>query len=70
MNSSRKGTAFEHEIRHLLEAHGYSVIRGAGSKGELLEEKTDLVATKLSKQNEFTAFLQIIGIQCKIRSRN
>lgn len=67
MSTATKGRAFEHEIRHLLEAAGFSVIRGAGSKGEFLGEKVDLVATKQTQQNEFRVFLTIIGVQCKVK---
>ncbi|HWR15152.1 MAG TPA: restriction endonuclease [Terriglobales bacterium] len=69
MNTARKGRAFEHEIRKLLRAAGFSVIRGAGSKGELLDEKVDLVATKLTRDTEYTAFLTVIGVQCKAKAR-
>lgn len=69
MSTATKGRAFEHEIRNLLRSAGFSVIRGAGSKGELLEEKADLVATKLTSQNEYKAFLTIVGVQCKVRGR-
>jgi Holliday junction resolvase len=33
MSDRGKGRKFEHEIRHILKAHGFSVVRGAGSKG-------------------------------------
>lgn len=65
MSNAVKGRAFEHEIRSLFEQAGYSVIRGAGSKGELLEEKVDLVCSKETRQNKFTVFLTVIGVQCK-----
>jgi Holliday junction resolvase len=62
-----KGRAFEHEIRHILKTHGFSLVRGAGSKGEFFGDKVDLIATKQTRQNEFTAYLTIIGVQCKVR---
>jgi len=42
MSSAVKGRRFEHEIRELFRQAGFSVIRGAGSKGEMLSE-VDLV---------------------------
>jgi len=69
MTTASKGRSFEHQIRKMFREHGFSVIRGAGSKGELLDEKVDLVATKLTKDNEYKAFLTIIGVQCKARQR-
>lgn len=69
MSTASKGASFEREIRHLFESAGYSVIRGAGSKGLMLAEKVDLVATKVTDQNEYRAMLTIIGIQCKAHKR-
>lgn len=60
----------EHEIRNLFREAGYSVVRGAGSKGELdiTEDgpmKVDLVCTKVSVQGtEREVF--VVGIQCKL----
>jgi hypothetical protein len=62
-----KGRKFEHEIRHILEAHGFSVVRGAGSKGEFFGDRVDLIATKQTRENEFRAYLTIIGVQCRVR---
>lgn len=69
MNTATKGRAFEHEVRTLFEAAGYSVIRGAGSKGECLKEKTDLVCTKETRQNQFKVYLTIVCVQCKVKKR-
>ena len=55
--TATKGRRFEHEIRELFRRAGFSVVRGAGSKGQMLEEKVDLVATKSTRQNSFTCFL-------------
>jgi hypothetical protein len=41
--------------------------RGAGGKGEMLEEKVDLVAIKATKANHFKALLTIVGVQCKVK---
>jgi Holliday junction resolvase len=67
MSNATKGRRFEHEIRELFRKAGFSVVRGAGSKGEMLEEKVDLVATKSTRRNRFTCFLTIVGAQCKVR---
>jgi Holliday junction resolvase len=69
LSTATKGRRFEHEIRDLFRNAGFSVVRGAGSKGEMLEEKVDLVATKLTRENEFKCFLTLIGVQCKVRQR-
>jgi Holliday junction resolvase len=66
MNSAAKGRRFEHEIRELFRQAGYSVIRGAGSKGEMLQEKVDLVATKATKASRFKVLLTVVGVQCKV----
>jgi hypothetical protein len=41
----RKRRNFEHEIRHILKAHGFSVVRGASS-GEFFGDMVDLIADK------------------------
>jgi Holliday junction resolvase len=69
LSTATKGRAFEHEVRHIMEPAGFSVMRGAGSKGELLDERVDLIATKLTAQNEFKAWLTVLGVQCKVRKR-
>jgi Holliday junction resolvase len=69
MSTATKGRAFEHAIRHLFESAGYSVIRGAGSKGEFLDDKVDLVATKQTRLNEFTVYLTVVGVQCKVKAQ-
>ena len=69
MSKAAKGRAYEHAVRKLFEEAGYSVIRGAGSKGEMLEEKVDLVATKVTPQTEYTSYLTIVGVQCKVKKR-
>jgi Holliday junction resolvase len=69
MSTASKGRAFEHEIRELLRGAGFSVIRGAGSKGELLEEKVDLVATRMTRENEYRVWITLLGLQCKVRRK-
>lgn len=69
MSASSKGRRFEHEVRELFRQAGFSVIRGAASKGELFNEKVDLVASKLTPQSEYRVMLTIVGCQCKVRRR-
>lgn len=69
MSTASRGRAFEHEIRDLFESVGFSVIRGAGSKGEMLQEKVDLVCTRETRDNKQKVFLVIIGVQCKVRGK-
>ena len=68
MNTARKGRAFEHEVRKIFEAAGFSVIRGAGSKGHFDTPegvvKADLIASK-SLRNTYE--VQIIAMQCKVK---
>lgn len=72
MNTARKGTSLEREIRKLLEAAGWAVIRGAGSKGEVAmpngdQFKADLVATKYTDQT--ARELWIVAVQAKVKKR-
>ena len=69
MSRATKGRAFEHEVREIFRQAGFSVIRGAASKGEMFEEKVDLVATKQTPQTNFKVLLTVIGVQCKVRKR-
>ena len=68
MNTASKGRAFEHEIRSLFEAQGYSVVRGAGSKGNFDSPegkvKPDLIASKSDRSRRT---VQIILMQCKVQ---
>ena len=69
MNTARKGRALEHSVRKLFEAEGYSVIRGAGSKGNFDTPegvvKADLIASKRGSKNKYE--IQIIAMQCKVK---
>jgi len=67
MNTARKGRRFEHEIRELFRSAGFSVVRGAGSKGEFFGQKTDLVATRLTDETEYK--IEIYGMQLKAKKR-
>lgn len=67
MNTAKKGANLERYIRQLLEADGWSVIRGAGSKGEALQWKADLVASKYTDETKREVWLAIM--QMKVRKR-
>lgn len=69
MSNATKGRAFEHEIQQLLEGAGFSVVRGAASKGEFFGNKVDLVASREGRGNDYRAYIILIGVQCKVRSR-
>jgi Holliday junction resolvase len=62
-----RGRALEYDIRTLFERAGWSVIRGAGSKGEVDGMKADLVATKRSTKNIDTVWM--VAFQCKRTTR-
>jgi Holliday junction resolvase len=64
MNTARKGRKFEHEIINLLKGAGFSVIRGAGSKGMWRKQKVDLVFSKETDQTKYTVVM-MGGMQCK-----
>jgi Holliday junction resolvase len=64
MNTARKGRAFEHEIINLLKSAGFSVVRGAGSKGEWRGQKVDLIFSKETDHTEYTVVL-MGAMQCK-----
>lgn len=67
MSTATRGRAFEHEVRHILEENGYSVTRGAASKGRFDspsgQVKADLIA---SKYDRVKRTIQIILVQCKV----
>lgn len=71
MSTASRGRALEHEIREIMRQAGYSVIRGAGSKGEIDlgdgPEKMDLVCTRVTTGLDRT--LYIVAIQCKLKRR-
>lgn len=50
MTNYRQGVAVEYEVKKLFERAGWSVIRGAGSKGQWVDFKPDLIATKETAQ--------------------
>ena len=70
MSNATRGRAFEHEIRHMFEEKGWSVIRGAASKGFFDSVdgpvKPDLVC---SKYDRIKRTIQIILIQAKVRGK-
>ena len=67
MSNATKGRAFEHEVRAMLEGAGYSITRGAGSKGYFDSPngkvKVDLIASRVDR---LTRTIQIILVQCKV----
>lgn len=67
MNTAAKGRRLEHEVRTILEAQGYQVIRGAGSKGQVLDWKADLLASKWTDQTKREVW--IVLLQCKVSKR-
>jgi len=62
-----KGIEFERELRNVLEAAGYSVMRGAGSKGEAFGMAVDLIATRQTGRNSKNAYMVLV--QCKVKGR-
>ncbi len=70
MSSATRGRALEHSARKMLEADGWSVMRGAGSKGHFDsvegKVKPDLIASKRGRSNKYT--LQIMLIQAKVQA--
>jgi Holliday junction resolvase len=62
VSPASRGRALEHEVRELFRSAGWSVIRGAGSKGELDVDgepmKVDLVCTKTTRDLERTPFVK------------
>jgi len=69
VSRASKGRAFEYEIRQLFERAGFSVVRGAASKGWFLREKVDLVASRETLNGKDRVDLIVVGIQCKARSK-
>lgn len=69
VSNAAKGRSFEHEIRKLFEEAGFSVIRGAGSKGNFDTPegavKADLIASRRGRSNKYE--VQIIALQAKVR---
>lgn len=67
MSKYSRGRDLEYQVKQIFEAAGWSVMRGAGSKGEVFGMKADLIATKESNDNEKTAVMVII--QCKLKGK-
>ncbi len=71
---SNKGIEFERQLKKDLESLGYSVMRGAASKGELFGMKVDLIVSKDTPQNKKTAYFTIVrdgiaGAQLKVKKK-
>lgn len=56
----QQGVALEREVKCLFEEAGWSVIRGAGSKGEVGGFKVDLVASKETSRTKKTMYLVLM----------
>lgn len=68
MSTATKGRRHEHAIRKILREAGYSVSRGAGSKGEFFGRKSDLIATRQTDMgNEY--LVEVWGFQMKVRKK-
>lgn len=69
-----KGIEWERQLKKDLESLGYSVMRGAGSKGTLFGMKVDLIVSKDTSRNKKTAYFTIVadgvaGAQCKVKEK-
>ena len=67
MNTAEKGARLERDIIALLESDGWQVMRGTSSKGDVLDYKTDLLASKWTHANKRKLWLVLI--QCKVSKR-
>lgn len=63
MTNYRKGRNLEYEITNVLKKAGWSVMRGAGSKGEVDGYKCDIVASK--RGNKYNDKVYIVLMQAK-----
>ena len=60
-----KGRRLEYELRRLFEDAGWSVMRGAGSKGKVMGCNVDLVASKQTKNSSSASSAYMVLIQAK-----
>lgn len=67
MSQYARGANFERELINLLSENGYSCVRGAGSKGQIFDQKVDIVATKGTPYQDKIAYMLII--QCKVKKK-
>ena len=67
MNTAAKGARLEREIIDLLQKDGWQTMRGASSKGDVADFKTDILASKWTNSSKKTLWLALI--QCKVRKR-
>jgi len=63
MSNYAKGYDLEREVIALFKQAGWKVTRGSSSKGEVLDWKPDLVATRWTDYNKRQAWMVLI--QCK-----
>ena len=60
MSNYAAGRGLEYELKSLFESAGWSVLRGSSSKGEVLEFKADLVASKFTDKIKRTAYIVLV----------
>ena len=71
MSNYTAGRGLEYELKALFESAGWSVLRGSSSKGEVLEFKADLVASKYTDQLKRTAYMVLVQAKRQtIRGKN
>jgi len=63
MSNYAKGRSLEYEVIDLFEKAGWSVTRGSSSKGQVLDWKPDVVATRWTNTTKRQAWMVLI--QCK-----
>jgi len=61
MRTYRKGADFERKVRKLFERNGYSVLRGAGSKGADLFVKELSLSVECKALRSFSAYRLMNG---------
>lgn len=66
MTNYKSGTQLEYAVKKLFEEKGWSVVRGAGSKGEVDGFKVDLVASKRGRK--YADDIYIVLLQAKRRT--
>lgn len=66
-STAQLGASLEREIKNLFEDNGWSVMRGAGSKGNVFNEKADLIATRSG--TKYKDDVHMIIIQCKKKKK-
>ena len=71
MSNYHSGRGLEYELKALFESAGWSIMRGSSSKGEVLEFKADLVASKFTDKIKRTAYMVLVQAKRQtIRGKN